>query len=203
MAAAPPALRNLSTEIVVEAALRLASSDGLDAVSLGKVARELGCHVTSLYTYVDSIDDLRVRMVLVVQADLAQQLWQAALGRTRVDALHALAGVYRDFGMAKPTYIRLLFAMATTADPRFVDGAKHLAEPIRATLRSFRLDDEQVRHAHRAFSAAMRGFLMSELQDMYGNDASETFEQIVRLFTLALESDAWPVAGPVSKQRRR
>src|SRR5437868_5507472 len=121
MPAAPPVVRNLSTEVVVDAALRLASADGLDAVSLGKVARELGCHVTSLYTHVDSIDDLRVRMVLVVQAELAQQLWQAALGRTGVDALHALAGVYRDFGTAKPSYIRLLFAMATTADPRFAD----------------------------------------------------------------------------------
>ena len=36
----------------------------MSAVTLGRVARELGCHVTSLYTHVDSIDDLHMRMAV-------------------------------------------------------------------------------------------------------------------------------------------
>lgn len=185
--------RHLSTDAVVSAALRLASSDGFDAVSLGRVARDLGCHVTSLYTHVDSIDDLRVRMALAVQSDLAQRLWQAALGQTGVAALGALAAVYREFGESEPVHIRLLFAMTTTADERFQEGARHLAEPIRAILRSFDLDDQQVRHAHRAFSSSMRGFLLAEAQGMYADGANDTFDQIVALFTHALSSRTWPL----------
>jgi AcrR family transcriptional regulator len=189
--------RTLSTDSVVAVALALADAEGIAAVTLGGVARALGCHVTSLYTHVDSIDDLHVRMAMVVQADLSQRLWQAALGRARADALGALADVYRGFGAAAPVRTRLLFARASTADQRFRDGAQTLAEPIRATLRSFGLDDLQVRHAHRAFSASMRGFLLGEAEGLYGSvsDADATFEQIIALYTTALDRGDWPVAA--------
>ena len=189
----------LSTEVVVTAALRVASEDGFDAVSLGRVARDLGCHVTSLYTHVDSIEDLRVRMAVVVQDDLAERLWEAALGRSGETALRALAGVYRDFGARQPAHIRTLFAMTGTTDDRFRRGGTHLAEPIRATLRGFGLDEHQVRHAHRAFSASMRGFMLAEAQGLYGDDGDETFDQLVALFAGGLATGAWPS----TKKRRR
>jgi AcrR family transcriptional regulator len=177
---------------VVATALEVADREGLGAVTLARVARELGCHVTSLYTHIDSIDDLHTRMGLAAQSALAQQLWEAALGRSGADALRALAAVYRDFGSAHPEQIRLLFAGAATTDPRVLEGARYLAEPIRATLRGFGLDDEQVRHAHRAFSAAVRGFSMAEAQGAYPTDADITFDQIVDLFVQALERGSWP-----------
>jgi len=185
--------RALTPEIVVATALEIADREGLGAVTLARVARELGCHVTSLYTtHIDSIDDLHARMGLAAQSALAQRLWEAALGRSGADALRALADVYRDFGSAHPEQIRLLFAGAATTDPRVLEGARYLAEPIRATLRGFGLDDEQVRHAHRAFSAAVRGFSMAEAQGAYPTDADITFDQIVDLFVQALERGSWP-----------
>ena len=189
-AGTPP--RALTPETVVSTALAVADREGVSAVTLARVARELGCHVTSLYTHVDSIDDLHTRMLLAAQTALAQQLWEAALGRSGADALRALATIYRGYGEAHPAQIRLLFAGATTTDPRVVEGAQYLAEPIRATLRGFGLDDEQVRHAHRAFSAAIRGFLVAEAQGAYPIDADVTFDQIVDLFVLALEGGNWP-----------
>ena len=184
--------RNLSTDAVVDTGLRLADLEGMSAVTLGRVARELGCHVTSLYTHVDSIDDLHIRMAVHVQNELGQQLWQAALGRTGVDALQALAAVYREFGGSRPERSRLLFALTGRGDQRFVDGAMFLIEPIQATLRSFGLAEQQVWHAHRAFSASMRGFLLAEAQGAYGDDADATFEQIVALYVVALERGDWP-----------
>jgi AcrR family transcriptional regulator len=182
----------LTPDVVVATALDLADREGLGAVTLASVARRLGCHVTSLYTHIDSIDDLHTRMLLTAQSALAQQLWEAALGRSGADALRALAAVYRGFGSAHPEQIRLLFAGATTTDPRVADGARYMSEPIRATLFGFGLDDQQVRHAHRAFSAAIRGFAVAEAQGAYHTDADVTFDQIVDLFIQALESGNWP-----------
>lgn len=184
--------RTLSVDAVVTAALQIAEADGLSGVTLGRVARKLGCHVTSLYTHVDSIDDLHVRMAVVVQSELAQLLWRAALGAEREGALRRLAVVYRDFGESSPVRSRLLFALTTTKDPRFRTGGQYLAEPIRATLGSFGLDDEQVRHAHRAFGSAMRGFLLAQAEGQYSDDADDTFEAIVSLFTAALTAGNWP-----------
>jgi len=50
--------RGLSIEDIVAAAIRVADAQGLDAVSMARVARELGFTTMSLYRYVASKDEL-------------------------------------------------------------------------------------------------------------------------------------------------
>jgi AcrR family transcriptional regulator len=185
--------RSLSPDAVVAGALEIADEEGVAAVTLAKVARRLGCHVTSLYTHVNSIDDLHRRMAIVSQSALAQQLWEAALGRSGVDGLYALAHVYRSFAKAHPLRARLLFVAPAERDPEFEEAGRRLAEPIRATLRGFGLDETRVRHSHRAFSAAMRGFMLAEAHGSYASgEADETFERLVDLFVVAMATGEWP-----------
>jgi AcrR family transcriptional regulator len=48
----------LSVDAIVEAAVRIADADGLEAVSMARVAKELGFTTMSLYRYVTSKDEL-------------------------------------------------------------------------------------------------------------------------------------------------
>lgn len=52
----------LSREIVVRAALRVADAEGIEAVSMQRVSKELGYTTMSLYRHVDSKEDLLVLM---------------------------------------------------------------------------------------------------------------------------------------------
>ncbi|MER7005462.1 TetR/AcrR family transcriptional regulator [Dactylosporangium sp. NPDC000555] len=61
----------LSLDRVVEAAVRLASSHSLDAVSMGRVASDLGVSTMSLYRYVGSKDELLELMIDAVYAPVA------------------------------------------------------------------------------------------------------------------------------------
>ena len=186
------ASRRLSTGAVVEAALAVADSEGVEAVTLARVARQLDCHVTSLYSHVESVDDLRLRLTIAVQEELAREVWEAALGRSGGDALRAIAGVYRRFGEAQSARATLLFSGQAGGNEEFVNGAQVLAEPIRATLSGMGLDETRARYAHRAFTAALRGFLLADSQDVYGSEADATFDQVVALFVAAIESGDWP-----------
>jgi AcrR family transcriptional regulator len=189
---ASPSTRTLTPDAVVAAALALADEAGAQEVTLTQVARALGCHVTSLYTHVDSLDDLRERMVVAAQAEVAERLWAAALGRSRQDALRELARVYRDYAAAHPVRIRLLMT-SPGAGAAGEAGAQRLAEPVRAALRSYGLDEQQVLHAHRVFSSAIRGFLVAESHGVFlRGGADTTFEELVDLVVLGLESGRWP-----------
>src|ERR1700724_2007655 len=55
--------RGLSLERIVAAAVRIAASDGLAAVSMSRVAAELGASTMSLYRYVAAKDELLALMV--------------------------------------------------------------------------------------------------------------------------------------------
>ena len=53
----------LSLERIVAAAVKIASRDGLDAVSMSRVAAELGASTMSLYRYVNAKDELVKLMI--------------------------------------------------------------------------------------------------------------------------------------------
>jgi AcrR family transcriptional regulator len=76
----------LSLEGIVAAAVKLAASEGLAAVSMGRVAGELGASAMSLYRYVASKDELLALMIdgAVGQPPAASQPgedWRAGLSR--------------------------------------------------------------------------------------------------------------------------
>jgi AcrR family transcriptional regulator len=78
--------RGLSLERIVEAAVKIADADGLEAVSMGRVAGDLGVSTMSLYRYVAAKDEL---LALMVDATAATppaapapgEGWRAGLAR--------------------------------------------------------------------------------------------------------------------------
>ncbi len=89
--------RELSHELIVEAAIGIADAEGLAAVTMSKVSSSLGFTTMSLYRYVTSKDDL-----LVLMADTATEVsypedgwgpdWRANIW----DWAALLRGCYRD-----------------------------------------------------------------------------------------------------------
>jgi hypothetical protein len=68
-----------------------------------------------------------------------------------------------------------------------------LAEPVRATFRSFGLTDGQVVMAHSVFSSALRGLALAEITDTFAfGNLDQSHEQLIRLFVVALSSGSWP-----------
>jgi AcrR family transcriptional regulator len=86
----------LSLERIVAAAVRVAATDGLQAVSMSRVAADLGVSTMSLYRYVDAKDELLALMAdLTLEAPPArrgpEESWREGLSRWARTEL----GVYR------------------------------------------------------------------------------------------------------------
>jgi AcrR family transcriptional regulator len=76
----------LSLERIVAAAVRIADADGLDAVSMGRVAAELGAAAMSLYRHVSGKEELLSLMVDAALGDAPDPLaagegWRSGLSR--------------------------------------------------------------------------------------------------------------------------
>src|SRR5688572_6354769 len=59
----------LTLEKIVDTAIRVADADGIDAVSMRRLARELGVGTMSLYRYVPGKEELLALMLDRVSAD--------------------------------------------------------------------------------------------------------------------------------------
>ena len=76
---------------VVEEAADIADAEGLEAVTLARVADALGVRAPSLYNHVDGRPDLLRAIAVLGVRELAAVLREAAVGRSGADALTAAA----------------------------------------------------------------------------------------------------------------
>src|SRR5262245_31173971 len=108
-------------------------------MTLSQVAKEVDRHVTSLYAHVGGLDALRREIALLALEELADEVWRAALGRTREDALVAIASVERAYARDHPGRNAAILTFRRADDEELAERGRRLAEPIRATFRSFGL----------------------------------------------------------------
>ena len=189
----------LDKATLVRTAAEVADRVGWSELTLSEVAREVDRHVTSLYAHIDGLDDLRREITLLSLNELSDAVWRATLGHVREDALREIALVLRQYCEEHPACTASIILTKHGSDPEQVSGAERLAEPIRATLRSFGLTERQVFHAHRAFAASVWGFTQGESGELFPEGrVDQTFDQILELFFVALNSGKWP-----TEQRKR
>ena len=192
-AGARPAGPQLDKATLVRVAADVADRDGWANLTLSQVAKEVNRHVTSLYAHVESLDALRREVALLALEELADEVWKAALGRSGEDALAAIAAVERAYSRDHPGRSTALFTVSGSDDEELRARGLRLAEPVRATFRSFGLTDGQVAMAHGVFSSALRGLVLAEITDTFAfGNLDQTHEQLVGLFVVALSSGSWP-----------
>jgi AcrR family transcriptional regulator len=121
----------LSRERIVRVAIDLADADGLDAVSLRKVAGALDAGPMRLYRYVDTKDELLDMMVDTVYAELP-----APSGSTWADVLRSIATGIRDVALRHEWFADLLGGR-----PRFGPATLAHTEASLTALRVIGLDD--------------------------------------------------------------
>jgi AcrR family transcriptional regulator len=170
---------------VVEAAARIADADGLDAVTLARLAGVLGVRTPSLYSHIGGLDDLRQRLAARGAAELADAMQEAAAGRARGDALRAVAAAYRDYAREHPG------SYAAAQRAALVAGGDAGARAVRvftAVLAGYGLAGDDAIHATRAVRAALHGFAALEAGGGFGmrQSVDESFERLVGLLDQGL-----------------
>jgi AcrR family transcriptional regulator len=148
----------ISREAVLDAALRLADEQGLDAVTMHAVARRLQVTPMALYRHVDDknalLDGLVEMLLTEYQLPRAEDEWD--------ERLIALAEGIRDTARRHPAVFPLLLTRpAVTPAARVVRDAVQ-AVLREAALREGGLPEAEVARAERLISTAVLGFAASE-----------------------------------------
>lgn len=178
----------LDAESVVTTAAALADADGLDAVTLARVADALGVRAPSLYTHVGGLPDLRRRLAARGAGELGGALQAAAAGRARGDALAAVAAAYRAYARAHPgTYAAAQRAADLDHDEARA-AATAVVEVVVAVLRGYGLEGDEAIHAARIVRATLHGFAALETGEGFGLplDLDDTFARLVAVLDAGL-----------------
>jgi AcrR family transcriptional regulator len=166
---------------VVDAAAGIADAEGLEAVTLAKVAGELGVRAPSLYNHVDGRSDLLRAIAVLGVRELSAALREAAVGRASTDALTAAAHAYRAYARAHPGRYAATVAAPTAGDGEHRAAASEAVDVLLAVMRGWDLEGDDAIHAVRAFRSAVHGFVAIEASGGFGMavDVDASFDRLV------------------------
>src|SRR5271155_4340482 len=171
----------IDRDAVVRAAAKIADDEGRDALTLARVAGKLHVRSPSLYNHVGGLEALRRELKLLVMRELNTALTRATIGKSRDDAVRALAAAYRAFVKRHPGTYAATMVAAPKNDPAVEAAAGHIVETLLSVLSGYGLDRREGIHAIRAMRSAVHGFAALEIAGGFGIplDVDKSFDWLV------------------------
>ncbi|MEA2125010.1 MAG: hypothetical protein QOI80_1792 [Solirubrobacteraceae bacterium] len=173
--------RGLTPDRVTDAALAIADADGVDAVTIARLAAELGVRPPSLYNHVASRNDLLRGVALRALDAVARRFADAAAGRSGPAAVTALAHAWRDYAREHPGAYQATVHAPQPDDAELQAAGQRVVDVVVAALRAWELDEDDALHAVRVLRAALHGFAALETGGGFGIplDIDESFDRLV------------------------
>ena len=184
----------LDTTTVVETAATILNREGAEALTLNRLAQELGVKTPSLYNHVDGLAGLYRELALLNARTLGERFVQAAIGRSGPAALTAVAQAYRAYIKESPGVY--LASLRSSGKQQPVDAELSAAEEqsLRvavAVVASFGLTGDDALHAVRGLRSLVHGFATLEIAGGFGLplDLDESFDRLLAMLVRALQAD--------------
>jgi AcrR family transcriptional regulator len=186
--------RGLTTDAVVTAAARLADAEGLDQVTLVRLAAELNVRPSSLFSHIKGLADLRRQLQLRGLREMAERVSRAAIGRAGADAIMATAIAVRQFAHEHPGLYAASLPAPSAQDSELSAVAEQFVGSIFAIMRQYGFEGDEAAHAVRGLFSTVHGFIMLERALTFGMpiDTDESFRWLVRHYIASLNADAAP-----------
>ena len=190
---AQPRKGRLDTATVVQAAVELIEAEGLEALSLGRLARQLAVQTPSLYNHIDGLSGLQRELALMSTRDLGEAMGNAAIGKSGAEAVLALAEAYRAY-VKEHTGLYMTglrsSGLQTPIDAELQTAQERVVQIALAVVGSFGLHGEAALHAVRGLRSIVHGFATLEVAGGFGLplDCDESFQQLVKMFVTGLQA---------------
>lgn len=183
----------LDKATVVQAAAELIEAEGLEALSLGRLAKQLDVQTPSLYNHIDGLPGLYRELALTSTRDLGECLGNAAIGKSGSEAVLAVAEAYRAY--VKDHYGLYMTGLRSAGLQAPVDVELQVAQErvvqiALAVVGSFGLQGEDALHAVRGLRSIVHGFATLEVAGGFGLplDCNESFRRLINLLSQSLQA---------------
>ena len=186
-----PHRAGLSKTAVVNAAAQLVNEEGVEALTLNRLAGKLGIQTPSLYNHIDGLPGLLQELALLNTHLLGECLAKAAIGRSGPQALMEVAQAYRAYIKENPGLYLASLRASRNQQPvnSLLESAEgRVVEIVLAVMTSFGLAGEDALHAVRALRSLVHGFSTLELAGGFGLplDCDESFRRLLKMLVKGL-----------------
>ncbi len=176
------ARKGLDTQMILNAAAELAEEKGLENVTLLQVAEKLGVKSPSLYNHFSGFREFSLGIAKLAIGRLSDAIGSAAVGRSKDDALLAIALAYRSFAKENPELYKAILRFPDYQDDGIREAGHSVVRILYRVMEPYGLGKEETVHFVRGFRSALHGFVSLEEAGFFRGaeaDVDESFESLV------------------------
>jgi AcrR family transcriptional regulator len=175
---------------VIGEAARILDERGAEGLTLAALAESLGVRVPSLYNHVGGMPAVQRGIMLAAKQALGDALAQAAVGKSRDDAITAMAVAYREWALKHPGQYPTTVRAPLPDDAPDVAATTSFVVVIFTVLDGYDLHDDDAVDATRFLRAALHGFVSLETSGAFEmpRDLERSFQRLVQSVVTALAS---------------
>lgn len=181
--------QRLNRETVIEMAVVLADAEGIDAVTLQRIADDAGVKQPALYRHVSGIDDVFTQLALRARSMLATSLRISQTGLIRDDAVRAIAFTWRSFVRQHPGLYSSTDRVPSVGDPAVEESLRRVVAELDQSLVGYQLSNADRGQCARSLRSALHGFCVLEKDhghpEPYAIDAG--LDNLIHLFCRGVE----------------
>jgi AcrR family transcriptional regulator len=184
--------KGLDAAAVVAAAGRIADAEGLEAATISRVAADLEVRPPSLYNHVANHAALMRLLAIESVEEIGAVITGAAVGRSREDALRAVAVAYREYALDHPGRYATTVRAPDPADTEAAAASTAAISPLIAILAGWGLEGDDAVHLVRVIRSALHGFVSIEMGGGFGLplDLDHSFALLVDSLVAAIDAQA-------------
>ena len=175
---------HITSEAVIAKARELIEAEGLDQLSLNRLATALHVRAPSLYRYFDGKNELlRAVNEMTNRALIAALDAAVAPATTPREQIMAMARAYRAFAHSFPATYQLLFANSSPDLRPDAGASERLVLPLQAIMASLSGEADSLA-ALRGILALAHGYVTLELNGQFrrGGDLDAMFTRVVEAY---------------------
>ena len=182
----------LDKNAVVQAAVEILNTEGVQALTLSHLAGKLGIQTPSLYNHVDGLTGLQQELAVLNARLLADRFSEAAIGKSGSQLFMDVSQALRAYVKEYPgLYMSMLRSSATqqVLDPNLQQEEERTMKVGFAIMASLGLQGEDAIHGLRAFRSMVHGFATLEVAGGFGlpQDCDESFRRLVLALVAGLQ----------------
>ena len=184
----------LDKNAVLQAAVEILNAEGVQALTLSRLAETLHIQTPSLYNHVDGLTGLQQELAVLNARLLADRLGAASIGKSGEELFMDASQAFRAYVKEYPgLYMSTLRSSGTqqVQDPNLQREEERMMKVGVAIMASLGLQGEDAIHGLRAFRSMVHGFATLEVAGGFGlpQDCDESFRRLVSALVAGLQKN--------------
>jgi AcrR family transcriptional regulator len=173
--------KQLRIEIILNVAAELAEEKGFENITLKELAEKLDIKPPSLYNHISGLSELSSGLAKLAIQRLEDVVRNAAIGKSKGEALLEIAHAYRKFAKENPELNKAILKLRLIEDRGLREAEQLVVRIIYKVMEPYHYSEEDTIHFERGFRSAIHGFVSLEEADFFraAIDADESYNRLV------------------------